>query len=689
MKKMSLRWFFLILGMSVFWLALEANFFRLQVGMHHRFEKMAKNQYYRRIRLHAQRGLIFDWAGNRLVTNTIHYDLAVDPTLVKHKEKIARLCARAFNRSESYYLKRLNEKSRFVFLERKVTENAIAPILQLKDPGVIKIPVFRRSYLYRTYAAQLIGFTDPDDRGLGGLELQYDDLLKGKDGEAILQYLPGGRVFYNPETPVKPPRNGQNIYLTIDKNVQTVVEQALERGVEESKAKAGMCVVLDPDNGRILAMANYPSFDPNRQQDYPLSAKRNRVIADVFEPGSTIKSFVAATLLQEKLKRPTDLVFCENGRFPMFTKVFTDSRPHGWLTFRKVITYSSNIGMIKLSADLPANTLFRYLRGFGFGFKTGVRLLGEESGFLSQPATWSKIRKASISIGYGIGVTALQLATAYAALINGGKLYRPFVVWKIMDETGRVKQENKPLMIRQVISPAVSAKIRDILASVVEEGTGTRAKIEGVPVGGKTGTAKKVRPEGGYYHNRYVASFAGFAPLENPKYVCVVVIDEPRLHYYGGQVAAPVFKEIISKILNLEAGHAPEPEPQEGDEPSILMVKKVSEVPDLNGFTREAAINLLKSRDVDFEVEGDGEFVLSCSEKDGKVILETGNYWELSKTMPRLTGLTLREALALLDLSRVKLKIKGDPTGIVLKQSLKPGVRLNGHSTLTLTCVRP
>ncbi len=682
---MKYRWYLLITGITLFWLALMANFFRLQVHLHDYFAAIADKQYYRKITLHAQRGIIYDWAGNRLVTNTIHYDLAADPKLVRHKKQVVELCARLFHESKAHFWAKLNQKTRFVFLARKKRAHEINAILQLKDPGIIKIPVFRRNYFYGEYAAQLIGFTDPDDRGLAGLELQYDQALRGQDGKAILQYSPGRRLFYNPEFQIKTPVDGNNLYLTIDKNIQTVVEQELRQGVKEARARAGMCVVMDPQSGRVLAMANYPSFDPNDQARYPAFNKRNRIIADVFEPGSTMKSFAAATLLQTRLHKPQDLVFCENGRFKYYRSVFTDSKAHSWLTFKKVVSHSSNIGMIKLTETLPANTLFRFLKSFGFGSKTGLDLMGEASGLLDQPRSWSAIRKASVSIGYGIGVTALQLASAYSALVNGGKLYRPFVVSKMVQPNGKVVFEHQPKLIRRVISEAVSQKIKQFLLAVVEEGTGQKAQIEGIKVGGKTGTARKVKPEGGYYTNKYTASFAGFAPFEEPKYVCVVVMDEPKTFFYGGQVAAPVFKKIISRILNLETRR---PAPQ--DEPADhLFVQKSKTISDLTGLDRESAIALLESKEVDFDIKGQGTYVQRCYQKDGQWIIELGNHLKSGSMVPRLNGLTLREAIRLLDLSKINLEVRGDPTGIVYKQNIKPGTVIKRRANLVLTCNNP
>ncbi len=684
----KVRLLVLVFGVILFWGALEANLFRLQVLHTHYFERLAKRQYLRKVVLHAQRGIIFDRAGNRLVTNTINYDIAADPKMVRNKDRLSRRCAKIFKEPYSYFFKKLSGNSRFVYLKRRVTSEQLGQILALKDPGVIKIPVFRRNYFYGEYAAQLIGFTDPDGRGLSGLEGQYNDVLQGVNGSAILQSAPGGKLFYNANYPIQPPRDGKNIYLTIDKNIQTVVEQALRKGILASKADSGMCVVLDPNNGRVLAMANYPSFDPNNPQNYPVYTMKNRTITNVFEPGSTIKSFAAATLLQKGLKRPSDRVYCNLGRFAVYKKVFTDSRPHGTLTFKEVVAHSSNIGMIKLTRNLPANTLFRFLKSFGFGTQTGIELEGEASGFLDQPSTWSGIKKASISIGYGIGVTALQLASAYAALVNGGNLYRPYVVWKIVEPDGRIWEEHEPSLVRHVISPRVSRIMKDFLHAVVEEGTGKQARIKGVLIGGKTGTAKKVKPGGGYYARKYIASFVGVAPLDQPRYVCAVVVDAPKTHFYGGQVAAPIFRDIMMRILNLNDTDSENEVPDEPKRDELL-VKKEEALPDLRGFAKNDALQLLKAKDVDFEFEGKGDFVLSTHQEDGTLIIELGDRKLLADKMPSLKGLTVREALSRLDLSRLDVKILGSPGGIIYKQSIAPNRRLKKKQVLTLTCRKP
>jgi len=672
-------------GAILFWIALEVHLFRLQVLQHDRFLKISERQYEKRIPLPAVRGQILDRNGYRLVSNSLHYDLAVDPKMVTSGETLVRLSAKSFHRPERYFRSILRSDKRFRYLARKVPAEDIQPILALKDRGIIKSQNFRRQYPYGPFASQLLGFTDPDDNGLGGIELKFNEVLKGKDGQAVLQYDGPRRVFYNADKPIIAPVNGANIYLTIDKNIQTVVEDELKAGVQRSKAKAGMVIVLDPFSGAIRAMANYPTFDPNRHQRYPQENKRNRCITDVYEPGSTMKMVTAAILLQEQLKGKNDIVFCNNGKYTLHGRVFHDTKKHGWLTLKKVIEMSSNIGMIKLSQEIPKNTFFRYLKNFGFGVKTGIELPGEASGIFNPPSHWSLVSKASMSIGYGIGVTTLQMAVAYAAMVNGGYLYRPYVVSHLQNQSGEVIQANKPTLVRQVLSKEIGAELKSFMRGVVENGTGKKAKIKNIITGGKTGTARKMNAKTGKYSSRnYVASFIGFAPYERPQYVCAVVIDEPKTTHYGGDAAAPIFREIIRQIVPLSDGSLREAETQPPE--VILTETEMNDLPDLTGFDLQAAVSLLDQRDIDYQVEGEASVVKQVAFKKKKVILKTGELRTTNKRVPNLVGKTLREAVSVLDLSKFKIVLKGEKKGFIRKQSLPPGTPVRKRVELILTC---
>lgn len=669
--------------MLVFWVVLEAQLFRWQITWHETLSEAGKKQYEKRVTLPAKRGDICDRNGKKFAIGTIHYDLAADPEMVRDKNMIARKCAETLSESYSHYYNLLNGDGRFEYLERKAPGRDIQPILDLKDPGLIKIRNFRREYPYGRYAAHLIGITDPDDDGLSGLELQYDKELKGEDGEAVLQYDNKRRMFYNADYPLRWPKDGVQLFLTIDKNIQTVAEQELDRGIQDMRAKAGMVVIMDPFSGAILAMANYPSFDPNNHGAYDADSKRNRTITDVYEPGSTLKIIGAAALLQEHLKRPEDIVYCERGRYLLHNRYFHDTRKYGWLSFRRVIEKSSNIGMIKLMQAIPEETFYKYLKHFGFGNETSIGLIGENSGILRPPVYWSKLSRASISIGYEIGVTAVQMVTAYSAIVNGGYLYQPYVVSHTKSHDGAIRIVHQPKVIRPVISPKVSEILKSFMGGVVERGTGIKAAPDGVKVGGKTGTAIKMNPETGvYYDNRYVASFCGFAPYEKPKYVCLVVIDEPHDAKYGGDAAAPVFRKIISRIIRFDnSSFKPNPVPEELD---IKFVEKMNTLPGLEGFKINNALSLIKSKDLDYKIKGQGNVVAKVLAKNDEVILELGRNQVKMERVPKLVGLSTREALTKIDLSQVRVRIIGN--GIIRRQSPQAGSHVNSGSELVLTC---
>lgn len=680
-----IRLFFLASFIVLFWLLLEINLFRVQIVMHKRFEGVAQRQYEKKIVLPARRGAICDANGNKLATSLIQYDIAADPKMVADKKRVAQFCARSLGRSTNFYLSRLKRNSHFVFLERRVSEERARKILQLNDPGLIKTPNFRRFYPFKSYGAHLLGFTDPDDRGLSGIESQFDTYLRGRSGEVVLQYDGPRRVYYDADHPIKKAQAGADLYLTIDKNIQTVVEQELAGGVRQAKAKSGMAIVMDPYTGAILAMANYPSFDPNTHSRYSPDVKRNRCITDVFEPGSTIKMITAAALLQEGLYTKNDIVYCNNGKYKVYDRLFRDTKKHGWLTFEKVVEKSSNIGMIRLAEKLPPRTLFRYLKNFGFGMEPGIGLKGASAGMLEQPAKWSGVSRASISIGYEIGVTAVHLAAAYSALVNGGYLYRPWVISHLRYPDGREEQLYEAEMIRQVISESVSKQLKLFMKGVVEKGTGLKARVDGLDVGGKTGTARKYnRKTKRYYSDKYIASFVGFADFDNPRFVVAVIIDEPQTYHYGGAVAAPVFSKIIQGIFYFDkAKSTPGVAVPETNYP---LAEQRIDLPPLNGFRIESAQALLEQKDVEYKLKGQGIFVKRAVLKDNTVLLSAAEANIGGSTVPKLTGLTLREALDRINLRLFKVTLQGEKKGVVRKQRPRPGVAVKKRTEIVLVC---
>ncbi|RMH63128.1 MAG: PASTA domain-containing protein [Calditrichaeota bacterium] len=675
------RFAFVIVVMIIFWALLQVTLFRYQVIHADVFKTFAKKQYNKDYPLKAPRGTIYDREGAKLATNIIYYDFAVDPKMVENPDALVRQLTAVGKRPASWYRKKLAAPGRFVYLTRRVPSFEARDWLRIQDRGFIKRKSFGRYYPFRSYAAPLIGFTDPDNKGLAGLELQYKDVLTGHDGLAVLQFdASRKRVFYDFDRPVIKPRPGNDLILTIDKDIQTVVENALERGLQRTRAQSAMAVVIQPYTGEILALANAPGFDPNRHAAASEAAKRNRVVTDAFEPGSTVKMFTAAALLQEGLMPPDTIVYCENGKYPLYQHVIRDSKKHGWLTFRKVIELSSNIGIVKLSKDLPSNTLFRYLRSFGFGQKTGAGMLGEVPGTLTQPSTWSGLSKASISFGQEMSVNALQITNAFAALVNGGYLYRPFVIRGVRDPQGHWIEKTDVQRIRQVISPEVGAILKSFMKGVVERGTGVKAALKDAVAGGKTGTAQKYDPKSRrYMAGKYVASFIGFAPYDTPRYVCGVFIDEPRVHYYGGDAAGPVFAEIMNQILHFRTDPVTPglAAPVQGG----LLATRLKSLPDMRGWRPESALAMLEDRDYDVETTSDTGRVRLVSIKEDDAVLEL-NDARPAERLPDLRGKSLRQALELINPGVLEVTVKG--SGRVYKQSLAPGSKLTPGRSLKL-----
>ncbi len=676
------KFFALVIGLFVFWLFLQAALFRLQVLDFARISSYANRQYEKKIMLKARRGSIFERGGEKLATNILYYDLAADPLLVENKDRVARVLSKALHKPRKYFNNKLNQKRHFTYLARRTTQAQAAPVLALKDRGLVKMESFGRYYPFNSLAAQLLGFTGNDNRPLSGMERQFDNLLSGEDGEAMLQYNAARKVSYNADYALLNPIPGNDIYLTIDKDIQTVVERALKKTMDDVDAKSAMVVVMDPMNGAILAMANYPGFDANRAGAYAAWKRRNRVISDRFEPGSTMKMFTSAAILQERLHKPSDITFCKNGRIKIYNHFINDSKKHGWLSFRKVIEKSSNIGMINLTENLGSSVLFRYLKNFGFGAPTGVGLDGEDGGSLAQPGKWSGLSKASIAIGQEIGVTALQITNAYCALVNGGHLYRPYIIDAVRSPEGEWIRRTEKEEIRQVISKEVSAVLKDFMNGVVTQGTGKQAALKEIKAGGKTGTAQKFDPRRGTYSpGKYVASFIGFAPLDKPRYVCAVFFDEPRKRHYGGDVAAPVFAEIMGKILRFGPGNSTVEPHQQLTARGYLSPGK--SLPRLDGFDLETALTFLEEKNWDVDVKGSGPFVHKVRIKGNTAVLQAGNEFKTGKKIPNLKGLTLRRALATIDFSLLKVNVEG--SGQVVRQSLRPGTPLKKQTKLTIT----
>jgi len=511
---------------------------------------IAKKQHNLFTEIEPLRGIIYDCTLKPQALNLPADSLYAAPNMMSSadKERAISALSKVLNLSQDYLRERLSRKKAFIWIKRKLSleETASVKKLKLKHLGFIREN--KRSYPNAYLASQIIGFAGLDNVGLEGIELSLDQYLKGSSGWGM--FLRDARQSrLDVYEKISSPKDGMDAILTIDQVIQYIAERELDKAFKTYNAKGATIIVMDPYTGKILAMASRPTYDLNEYGNVSKDQKRNRAVCDLFEPGSVFKIVTAAAALEERKINEEDKIFCENGQYRVANNILHDHVPHGWLTFREVIEKSSNIGTTKVAQAIGAETVYKYIRLFGFGSKLGIDLPGEISGMIKEPRFWSKTSIGAIPIGHEVGVTALQLASAISVIANGGRLMKPYVIEEIRDKQGVVIKKSTPTLIRQVISLDTAARISKMLTGVVEEGTGKMAQVKGITSAGKTGTAQKIDPKGGYSHNKFIASFIGYAPAEEPVVTIVVSVDEPRPYYFGGVVAAPVFRNVAAEAV--------------------------------------------------------------------------------------------------------------------------------------------
>jgi len=522
----------------------------VQVGAGKSLSDIASSQHRLAVSILPKRGIIYDRNLKELAITINLNSVFAEPFRVKDKELASYKLAGVLGVSRDEIYKKLRQEKGFVWLGRKVSPDIARAVRALDIKGIDFIKEPQRVYPNGVLASHVMGFTDTDNNGLEGLELRFDKYLKG-----VMGYRYAIRDAKQREVPAYEykeiqPTDGDSMVLTIDSMIQSIAERELENGFKKYRAKGACIIVMDPFTGDILALANRPSYDPNNVNTSPIDFRRNRAICDFFEPGSSFKIIAASGLLEEKVVKPSDRFFCENGEYKWYGHTYHDHTPHGWLAFRDVIKFSSNIGTMKAAQKLGPDRLYKYVKKFGFGEKTGIELPGEVNGITTHPGTWSKLSLCSISMGHEVTVTALQLACAMSALANGGNLVKPRIVDRIQDNSGHVIQEFESKKPQRVISEETAQEMRNILRGVVDSGTAELAEVKGYFPGGKTGTGQKVEPNGTYSHSKFTASFIGFVPYDNPKLVIAIIMDEPRPMYYGGVVCAPVFKKVTAELMS-------------------------------------------------------------------------------------------------------------------------------------------
>lgn len=558
----------IILGvvLSLYALVVLRAFHIQVVGMKGIRERGGK-QYVTNIPLIPKRGVILDRTGSELAVSVATKSIFVQPGKLKYPDLAADLLAPRVSRKAAELRKLFAAEKGFLWVRRQMPSTAadeavreVREALAARDPelrgkasavdGIGTIEEPKRFYPNRELASSLIGFTNLDCEGMEGIELSLNKYLRGEHASLSCERDARGRLIVPASASVDVNSKGHSVTLTIDRNVQHVAESELKEAVARYRASGGMALVMRPKTGELLAMATTPTFNPNAPAAAHASARKNRSITDSFEPGSTFKVFTLASALEMGAVKTEEKFFCENGAYRYAGKVIHDTHRYGWLTVPDVIKYSSNIGITKINERMDGGRFHEMVRAFGFGTRTGVELQGEVAGLApSRKSFDSRIRRATVSFGQGISVTPIQLVTAMSAVVNGGKVMKPYVVREVVDPEGKTVFRGEPTELRRVLSPKTSATMREILGKVVQEdGTGTQARIKGFLVGGKTGTAQKVEEGTGKYSpTKRVASFIGFLPLHDPELLILVVVDEPRGQVYGGVVAAPAFNQIAVK----------------------------------------------------------------------------------------------------------------------------------------------
>lgn len=601
--------------------------FYLQVLQSDDLRERAEKQQKRVIPLTPQRGTIFDRNGEELAVSIDVESIYVNPGRVVASSSKMKELAEAVSLPPRTVRAKVESNRGFRWLKRRVTPRESKAVRELGIPGVHFVKEPRRYYPNTGLAGQLLGFTGMDPKGLEGLELQYDPVLLGSGGYLVSERDALGRGFGKAAGTVRGSRGGNDVSLTIDRTVQYIAEKELEAGVEKSGAESGMAVVIEPESGKVLAMASKPSYNPNAILGHKPEDWRNRVICDSFEPGSTFKIFLLAAALDAGTIHPGQNIDCEQGDFPVGGRVIHDHRPFGVLSLAETLRYSSNIGFAKIGKKLERNAFSRYIEAFGFGEKTGIDLPGEASGIVRDASRWFEMDLAAISFGQGVSVTALQVAMATAAIANGGNLMQPYVVEKTTGPEGRLLKKTAPRVLRRVVSEEVARRVRQMMVGVTEsDGTGALGAVPGFRVAGKTGTAQKVDPvTGGYSVDKRTASFVGIVPADDPQLVVLVVVDEPQGKPYGGIVAAPVFARIADQSLRylnvsprnkMDRERLPTLEAQQLPSPEVLPLAVTPSgegdgrrMPDFLGMSYRQALQVMERRDLNIRMTGSGRAV--------------------------------------------------------------------------------
>lgn len=648
----------------------------------------------------AQRGNIYDDDGSLLATNSVAYKVAIDPKIQGLTQtQIRQVCdtlGKYTPQSAQYYRNQISSapnRSRYVVLGKDVEAQAYEALRQLDIRAVILEEDYERRYSFGSLAAHVLGFVNYKMNGMTGLEYQYNEQLKGEDGVQQVRRARNGRIYAYIGAPKKLPEQGHSLHTTIDSHIQAILEEELKSGVIRTKSNYGTAIVLNPNTGAVKAMANYPTFNPNNVGSLNKHNRRNFAIADMIEPGSTFKLVTAlAAVEQHKVEFDEKFDTPESGKINIHGQWMRDHDPLGTLTFPEVIAQSSNVATSQIAMRLSRDTFYQYARNLGFGTPTNIDLPNEETGRLPKPYTWSKVSLPWMSIGYEVQVTPIQLAQAYAAFANGGQMMRPYVVKKIVDSENNTIWQQDQVTVRQIAEQETIQKLYPVFQQVVSDsGTAQKAQVEGLTIAGKTGTAQKLID--GRYASEYRSSFVGFFPAHNPKYVVLVMLDDPDTYPpYGGWTAGPIFQQAAKRIASLD------------NEIEKQMIARDSQTdswayaPEVTGLNMEEAKALLNAQNIAYTTRGSGRWITDQKPSAGdsiavteEITLELSNQWTAADTtdlpegysiIPDVGGMSMRKATQFIASRGYEVKMIG--SGTVYTQFPRPGDPMRRGRTVTI-----
>ncbi len=640
---------------------LIVRLYDIQISKHKYYTLIADRQQNLTRPIKAERGIIKDKNGEVLGFTKDNVSFFADTRMMNNTriDSVSALFARVFQKNKLYYKNLIKNGDGNTCLERKVPMEQALKIKDAPIDGLFYEDDFTRVYPYGSLASHVIGFVNTNMVGIEGVEKIYNDKLTGTDGKYLIERDVIGRPVSVNDNLSQPPVSGDNITLTINRAYQRILEEELSSGLKKYEAKSAVGIIMNPNTGEVLALVNVPDYDPANYNLFDANARRDRALTDTYEPGSTFKSIVMSILLSKNLVKEDEVINTENGVYKFKNVKIKDTHKFEKLTVKEILEQSSNIGMSKLSQRISDDDLYKSLRDFGFSNPTAIDLPSEASGYLKKPSQYSGLSKAFLSFGYEISVTPIQLISAYAALINGGILYQPYVVKSVSNYRGNILQENNPIKIRQVIPSNISEEMRELMVGVVEEGTGKEARLEDVLVGGKTGTSQ-ILVDNSYSSKEHNSSFVGFFPAKDPKVICFILYNAPEVGKYGGLVSAPVFHNIAKRLVDADINLVPN---RKRIQRAGSLINNVI----ADSKSNESVISFLNPGNNSERQKMEREFNLANR-----------------TTMPNLVNKTLRDAVSMLTELGMKYKILGG--GKVISQSIEAGSLILRDSVCVLKC---